>query len=318
MSVAAAGTILPTLLIALLGAPLFLGASTLLERWRAERRGDARVDEARRRALGLEIAEVPPMGRSARLTDAVGALGSAIMSSGVLSAKTRSELEQTLRAGGLSTSHNLEIFLGSKIVLTVGLPFLAFLLLRHVSIRPMTFLFALAAAAVLGLMLPNMIIGRRRKAYLQAIDAGLADGLDMMVICAEAGLALEATLQRVSVEIVHAHPKLAVELTTTSRELAVASDVRSALANMGTRTGLANLTRLGATLIQSVQYGTPLSAALRTLATELRQETLTRFEERAARLPVLLTIPMILFILPCVFLVVAGPIAVQVLKTMQK
>ncbi len=318
MTMPAAGTILPTLLIALAGAPLFMGGSMLLERWRVNRRSDARVDEARRRALGLEITEIPAVGSSFRLTDAVGALGSAIMSSGVLSAKTRTELEQTLRAGGLSTSHNLELFLGFKIVLTVGLPSLTFLLLRHVPIKPMTFLIALAATAVAGLMLPNMIIGQRRKSYLAAIDAGLADGLDMMVICAEAGLALEATLQRVSVEIVHAHPKLATELTTTSRELSVGSDVRSALANMGTRTGLINLSRLGATLIQSVQYGTPLSAALRTLAAELRQETLTRFEERAARLPVLLTIPMILFILPCVFLVVAGPIAVQVLKTMQQ
>ena len=310
-------TILPTLLAALAGALLFVAGSKLLERWRADRRSDARIDEARRRALGLEIAEASTLGRSLHLTNAVGALGSVIMSSGVLSAKTRTELEQTLRAGGLSTSHNLEIFLGCKIVLTIGLPLMTFLFLRHVSIKPITLLIAVAAAAVAGLMLPNMIIGQRRKSYLRAIDAGLADGLDMMVICAEAGLALEATLQRVSVEIVHAHPKLAVELTTTSRELAVASNVRSALANMGTRTGLTNLSRLGATLIQSVQYGTPLSAALRTLATELRQETLTRFEERAARLPVLLTIPMILFILPCVFLVVAGPIAVQVLKTMQ-
>ena len=308
-------TLLPMLLVALAGAPLFIGGSMLLDRLRDDRRRHARLDEARRHALGLEIEGISTGRRSCRLTEAVGARGSAIMSSGMLSAKTRTELEQTLRAGGLSSSHNLEIFLGSKIVLAAGLPACTFMLLRHVSMRPMLFIMAVAIAAVGGLMLPNMIIGQRRKAYLNAIDAGLADGLDMMVICAEAGLALEATLQRVSVEIVHAHPKLAKELTTTSRELAVASDVRSALANMGTRTGLVNLSRLGATLIQSVQYGTPLSAALRMLATELRQETLTRFEERAARLPVLLTIPMILFILPCVFLVVAGPIAVQVMKT---
>ena len=309
--------VVPTIMIALAGAPLFIGGSMLLDRLRDDRRRSARLDEARRRALGLEIEEISSGRSNFRLTNAVGALGSAIMSSGALSVKTRAELELTLRAGGLSTSHNLELFLGSKMVLALGLPACTFMLLRHASMRPMFFLVAVAVAAVAGLMLPNMIIGQRRKSYLNAIDAGLADGLDMMVICAEAGLALEATLQRVSVEIVHAHPKLAKELTTTSRELAVASDVRSALVNMGTRTGLVNLSRLGATLVQSVQYGTPLSAALRMLATELRQETLTRFEERAARLPVLLTIPMILFILPCVFLVVAGPIAVQVMKSMQ-
>ena len=307
--------LLPTILISLAGAPVFIGGSMLVEQWSGERKRSARIDEARRRALGLEIEEAPAA-RSLGLSQVIGALGSAIMASGVLSAKTRIELEQTLRAGGLATSHNLELFLGSKIALAIGLPAVALVLCRHLSFRPTMLLFAVAAAAVAGLMLPNMIIGQRRKSYLQAIDSGLADGLDMMVICAEAGLALEATLQRVSVEIVHAHPKLSGELTTTCRELAVASDTRTALANMGTRTGLVSLARLGATLIQSVQYGTPLSSALRTLATELRQETLTRFEERAARLPVLLTIPMILFILPCVFLVVAGPIVVQVMKAM--
>ena len=90
-----------------------------------------------------------------------------------------------------------------------------------------------------------------------------------------------------------------------------------ALTNLGTRTGLDCLKRLGSTLIQTMQYGTPLSAALRVLAAELRQETLTKFEERAARLPVLLTLPMILFILPCVFLVVGGPAVIQVVNVMK-
>lgn len=117
--------------------------------------------------------------------------------------------------------------------------------------------------------------------------------------------------------MVHAHPRLARELVITSDELNLIADSRVALNNMGTRTGLVSLRRLAATLLQSIHYGTPLSSALRSLATELRQETLTRFEERAARLPVLLTIPMILFILPCVFLIVAGPVAVQVLKAMK-
>jgi tight adherence protein C len=183
--------------------------------------------------------------------------------------------------------------------------------------RPAMFLGLVAGAAVLGLMLPNLVIGQRRKTCLAEIDRGLADGLDMMVICAEAGLGLEATLNRVSVEIVHAHSRLAAELARTSSELGMASDSRTALTNLGARTGLPGLTRLATTMIQSQQYGTPLSASLRTLATELRQETLTRFEERAARLPVLLTVPMIVFILPCVFLIVAGPIVVQVFRALK-
>jgi tight adherence protein C len=100
----------------------------------------------------------------------------------------------------------------------------------------------------------------------------------------------------------------------TANDLQIMSDTRAALANLGNRTGIEGLARLGTTLIQSMQYGTPLSHSLRILAGELRQEALTRFEARAARLGVLLTLPMIVFILPCVFLVVGGPAAIQVLR----
>jgi tight adherence protein C len=96
----------------------------------------------------------------------------------------------------------------------------------------------------------------------------------------------------------------------------ILADRRRALVNMGTRTGLEVMSRLGGTLAQTIQYGTPVSQALRVLAAEMRQATLTRYEEKAAKLPVVLTIPMILFILPCVFLIVGGPAVVQVMATM--
>jgi tight adherence protein C len=91
---------------------------------------------------------------------------------------------------------------------------------------------------------------------------------------------------------------------------------RQALINMGIRTELDSLVRLGAVLAQSLKYGTPLTMALRVLAAEMRQMMLTRFEARAARIPVLLTLPMILFVLPCVFIVVAGPAAMEVMRSM--
>jgi tight adherence protein C len=171
-------------------------------------------------------------------------------------------------------------------------------------------------AGVIGLLTPDYVIGKIRGRHLARVDMGLPDALDMMVICAEAGLGLEPAICRVGAEIRHVHPALADELARTSRELSMLADNRIALANMGSRTGLDSLRRLGGTLIQTMQYGTPLSGALRMLSTELRLETLTRFEERAARLPVLLTLPMILFILPCVFLVVGGPAIIQVMKVM--
>ena len=102
----------------------------------------------------------------------------------------------------------------------------------------------------------------------------------------------------------------------TSNELRILADRRVALTNMGIRTGLDSLKRLGGTLIQTLQYGTPISQALRTLSSEMRYETLMRFEAQASRLPVLLTIPMILFILPCIFIVVGGPAGLTIARTL--
>jgi tight adherence protein C len=305
-------------MIGLGGLGFFLALLCLLllaTQMRRQKRLKARFAAARAMAQGGALEQAKPRARSLAAT--VAGFGSAIARSGLLSKRTLDELEKTLQAGGFRGGNGLGLFVGSKILLVMSLPLLALLLLHGMHSRPMLHYGAVAAAAVVGLLAPDMAIRRLRQSYLKAVERGLADGLDMMVICAEAGLALEPAIRRVSLEIVHAHPKLAEELTITSRELNLITDSRVALTNMGLRTGISSLKRLGTTLVQTIQYGTPLSVALRTLAVELRQETLTRYEERAARLPVLLTVPMILFILPCVFLVVAGPVAVQVLKSMK-
>ena len=104
----------------------------------------------------------------------------------------------------------------------------------------------------------------------------------------------------------------------TAHEMQVNADTRVALVNFGKRTGLDSARRLATVMIQSMQYGTPLSQALRQLSAEQRQEMLAKFEARAGRLPVMLTLPMIIFILPCVFLIVAGPAMVDVYRTMMK
>jgi tight adherence protein C len=118
----------------------------------------------------------------------------------------------------------------------------------------------------------------------------------------------------VSTEIAPAYPEVAYELQLTSTEFRILTDRRVALTNMGTRTGLTVMQRLGGTLVQTLQYGTPLSQALRTLASEMRHEMQIRFETRAARLPVLLTLPMIIFILPCIFIVVGGPAGLTIAR----
>jgi tight adherence protein C len=169
---------------------------------------------------------------------------------------------------------------------------------------------------MIGMILPETIATNIRNKHLKKVEAGVPDALDMLVICADAGLALEAGLARVSQELAILNPALAMELTQTSRELQIGADMRRAMESLGARTGLDTLKRLSTTLSQSLQYGTPLTAALRSLSAELRQEALVLFEERAGRLPTMMTIPMILFILPCVFLVVAGPAIINVMATL--
>ena len=163
-------------------------------------------------------------------------------------------------------------------------------------------------------MAPDWILGQRRKRYQAHLENGLPDALDMMVICAQAGLGLGPAIVRVATELLNAHAEVAEELGQTANELQLISDSRVALTNLGVRTGIDGYKRLGTTLIQTMQYGTPLTEALRQLSAEMRQDALTKFEARAARLPVLLTMPMILFILPCVFLIAAGPAIIQIMR----
>jgi tight adherence protein C len=251
------------------------------------------------------------------VTRMITAIGEAIARSGALSLKTLEELRQTLHIAGFRGRHGLGMFVGTKFLLVGGLP-LALLVVPWVLRFGMPHQGAvMAVAAGIGLLAPDKVVQRLRKRYLKALDDGLPDALDMMVICCQAGLGMEASIERVGVEIRHAHPAVADELTRTAHEMQVNSDVRAALLNLGRRTGLESARRLGGVLIQSMQYGTPLTAALRTLSAEQRQEMLARFEAKAGRLPVLLTLPMIVFILPCVFLIVAGPAMVDVYRTMR-
>lgn len=246
---------------------------------------------------------------------AVMVLGRAAMQSGLLPGRTRTELLSTLSAAGFRNQTALPLFVGSKLVMLFGLPVAAFVLSRNAELGGMTQTVAVMGSAVMGLIAPDMIIQRMRLAQLKKIERGLSDALDLMVICAQAGLSLEPAMARVSVELRVIHPEMCDELMTTVRELEMMSDSAQALANLGERTGLESLQRLTATLTQTMQYGTPLTEALRTLSNEMRTATLTAFEERAARLPVLLTLPMIMFILPTVFMIVGGPAGIQLSRS---
>jgi len=244
----------------------------------------------------------------------IASVGQVILRTGLISPRTRGELEKTLAASALRGPQGVGVFIGCKLLLLVSLPLLVWLLSRNGNWPEMMRVVLPAGAGVIGLLLPDWLVHRYRKRYLDRLESGLPDALDMMVICAQAGMGLGPIVIRVAEELGVAYREIAFEFATTASELQVLSDSRVALDNMGLRTELDSFKRLSMSLIQTVQYGTPLSDALRSLSIEMRQEMLTRYETKAARLPVLLTMPTIVFILPCVFLIAGGPAIIQVMR----
>ena len=268
------------------------------------------------RAVGIEVVVAPTDASQSGVLRLVARVGDAITRGGLLSASTLEDLELRLSTAGIRGRSALTAFIGAKLLALAGLPLLTWIVVAGWSSSMR--IAAIAVAGLVGMLLPDYVVRTLHKRHLKAVERGLPDALDMLVICSEAGLGLEPAIERVGREIGHAHENVAEELLNTAREMRVNADRRAALMNMGTRTGLASLRRLGVTLVQTLQYGTPLSQALRTLSAEMRQEALTRFETRAGRLPALLTVPMIVFILPCVFLIVGGPAIVHVMQVMHQ
>lgn len=177
---------------------------------------------------------------------------------------------------------------------------------------------ACAAAALFGLYAPDLYLANLGKKRQQAIAKGLPDGLDLLVICAEAGLSLDTALNRVADEIAPTSRELAEEVGLTSVELNFLPERRQALANLAKRCDMAAIRGVVNTLMQTEKYGTPLSQSLRVLSAEFREQRMLRAEEKAARLPATLTVPMIVFILPTLFIVLAGPAMLQVYDNLIK
>ena len=143
--------------------------------------------------------------------------------------------------------------------------------------------------------------------YQRQLRLGLPDALDLLVVCAEAGLGVETALQRVAAELAQSNRPISYELTVLSQELRLLPDRGEALARFAGRSRDDRFRQIAGTLGQTMRYGTPLAQAMRTLASDLRAQRLVRLEERAIRLPALLTMPMIFFLLPAFFVALGAP-----------
>jgi tight adherence protein C len=175
------------------------------------------------------------------------------------------------------------------------------------------FVGAIVGAGLPGVMLKNTIQKRQF-----ALSRAFPDALDLMVICVEAGLSIEGAFQKVVEEMAASAPILAEEIALTGAELAFLSDRRQAYENLTDRTGLSSIKSLCTALVQSERYGTPVSVALRVLSHENREARMSAAEKKAAALPAKLTVPMILFFLPVLFMVIIGPAMIRVMTIMGK
>ncbi|MCH7806316.1 MAG: type II secretion system F family protein [Proteobacteria bacterium] len=168
------------------------------------------------------------------------------------------------------------------------------------------------ALVLFGFYLPNILVTNVATKRAAAIQKALPDALDLMVICAEAGLTLDASLSRVSREMMRQSEELADEFGLASIELGFLADRRQALINLTERVPLKSIRGVVATLVQTEKYGTPLAHSLRVLSHEFRNERMMKAEEKAARLPAIMTIPLIMFILPMLFIILLGPAACSI------
>ncbi|MFQ5764344.1 MAG: type II secretion system F family protein, partial [Rhodospirillales bacterium] len=223
----------------------------------------------------------------------------------------RSELAQA----GLRGRQVVAAYITTRLLMAIGGGIATLILLGLMKKFPypefVKFIFA-GVGAVAGFYLPKLLLANTVQKRQQEMNDAFPDALDLLVICVESGLGVEAAFSRVTEEIIESSPILAQEFGLLSAELAYLGDRRQAYQNFTNRTGMASVKALATALVQSEQYGTPVGVALQVLAQEKRDERLSEAEKKAAALPAKLTVPMIIFFLPVLFIVVIGPAALQI------
>jgi tight adherence protein C len=167
-------------------------------------------------------------------------------------------------------------------------------------------------AFMLGSYAPELMLTRLAAKRKLRLERGFPDALDLLVVCFEAGLAMPQAITEISRVLHQSEPDIAEEFAITAAELRVLADRTVALDNLAKRTGIASLRTLTTTLGQSLRFGTSLADSLRTLGADMRAARMARIDESAARLPVLLSLPLMLLLMPALLLVIGGPVALKI------
>lgn len=223
-------------------------------------------------------------------------------------------LRAQLARGGFRSSSATTIYIAATVGLPIVLAVFAYFYIKLVSPSLDTFrlLVAAAVAGAIGYYAPKLYVDNNAAKRQKILGRAFPDALDLLVICVEAGLSLEAALNRVTEEMAISAPLIAEEVGLLGAELAFLGDRRQAYENFAERTGLEAAKSLSTTLIQAERYGTSVAVGLRVLSQESRESRLAAAEKKAAALPAKLTVPMILFFLRVLFVVIAGPAGINI------
>jgi tight adherence protein C len=222
-----------------------------------------------------------------------------------------------LLQAGWRTSEALVVYSSIRLALPIVLAVVALVVASPFDLAVVPKLGIGIAAALAGLHAPAYVLRRFVVARHRLLNDALPDALDLLVICAESGLGLDGALNRVARELARFQPEMAEELHFTGLELGFLPNRRDAFQNLLKRVDIPSMRSFVNTLIQTERYGTPLAQALRLLSGEMREERMLRAEEKAARLPAVMTVPMIVFILPAMFMLLIGPAIVDIIKSFQ-
>jgi tight adherence protein C len=221
-----------------------------------------------------------------------------------------------LRMAGLRGQAPLVVFLFARATLPLLFAALAFFYVFIVAKLEQAMMIKVLIVIVMayaGFYAPNLYVSNIVSKRQLSIKRAWPDALDLMLICVEAGMSLEAAFRKVAEEIGQQSVELAEELTLTTAELSYLPERRQAFENLGLRTGLDTVRSVMTSLIQAERYGTPMGSALRVLAQENRDQRMNDAEKKAAALPPKLTVPMIVFFLPVLLAVILGPAAIQIM-----
>jgi tight adherence protein C len=228
----------------------------------------------------------------------------------------KSQLKLKFQRAGLRGRSVPFVFWGTKLILAAALP-AAFVLTAVAFLKTLSSSHMLLIAcflAMLGLVLPDLWLSVRTSGRLKRIVRGFPDALDLLVVCVEAGMGLDAAIQKVGEEVGLTHPELSEELKIVNLELRAGKARQQALRSLADRTGIEDVKSLVTMLIQTDRFGTSVAQALRVYSDSFRTARYQRAEEIAAKIATKLIFPLVLFIFPCMFVVLMGPVAIQVYR----